>query len=183
MAKARPDQTIAICGGLLNEVLDHEPDRPESLNWLGSLILSGLANLRGGCDVVQGWIDREPTAAETLTHAIRWSFMLPEYREASQATVTRVENGIEVLRSSSALGELIAGQLLNYSNAALGNEALGFPWDLPGPTDAELEELEAAIAEDGPALRRWLDPELGEWSGSDPDDIDGMSDGTWWNNA
>ena len=179
LADARPAQVVAVCGGLLGDALERVSGRPQWLIGLGSLVLSSLENLSGDCAIVREWVAREPAAAEVLVRALNWSFRLPDYREASAVTVLRVQTGIECL--SPALSASIAEQLLSNSDPFLSNVDL---WDLPGPTEAELEELEATMAEDGLAIFPRLYPDLSDGLGSAIEDTDDdMSRGTWWDDA
>lgn len=188
VAKAQPEQTIAICAGLLNDALDSDLDRFPWLSGLGSLVLSSLENLSGDCEIVRELVNREPNGTEIIARAIGWSIRLPEYRETSVGTKSRVENGIAILRSSSLLSYRSATEILyDYDLIPLANVDL---WDLPGPTEAELVELEAALVEDlevplvGDRVleSRWLNPDLRADSEL-MDTDDDTSDGTWWSHA
>jgi hypothetical protein len=186
IAKARPDQTIAICCGLLNYVLDSDPDRLQWLSGLGSLVLSSLGNLSGNCDIIREWVEREPAGVEPLERALSLSIGLLD-REASDATLYRVERGIRALRSSSALSGWVAARLLSDCYAIFSHAELDL-WDLPGPTEAELEELEEVLAEDEVFLAEdrvmkspWLAPDLSEWVRLELEDADDdIPNGTWW---
>lgn len=191
ITKAQPDQAIAICAGLLNDALDSDSDRLPWLSGLGSLVLSSLENLSGDCDIVFGWVDREPAGAELLARALGWSIRLPDCREMSEGTKYRVERGITALLSSSALSYRLATEILSDADVILFGNDVDL-WDLPGPTEAELAELEASLAEDLEVSlvedrvveSPWLDPDLRKWADSELKDTDdNMSDGTWWNHA
>jgi hypothetical protein len=187
IAEARPDQAIAICCGLLNDVLDNDLDRLQWLSGLGSLILSSLGNLSGDCYIIREWVEREPAGAEPLARALGWSIGLLDYREASDTTVYRVERGIRALRSSSALSGWVAERLLSDCHAIFSHDELDL-WDLPGPTQAELEELEEVLTEDEVFLAEdrvmkspWLDADLSEWVRLELKDADDeIPNGTWW---
>jgi hypothetical protein len=198
VAKARPDQTIAICGGLINYALDQEADR--WLSGLGSAVLSSLRNLPDGLfdqesplgegGIIREWIDREPTGAEPLARALGWSIRLPDYREGSEALMYGVQRGLEALRLNSVLTDSLAGQVLSECTTALSFGELDL-WHLSGPTEAELEELDAVLTEEKAALAEdrvmkssWLDLDLNERASAALRDMDDdVPYGTWWNHA
>jgi hypothetical protein len=190
IANARPDQAIAICGGLLNDALDSDSDRLQWLSDLGSLVRSNLEDLSGDCAIVREWVNREPAGAEPLARVLDWSIRLFDYRETSEDTIYKVGRGIEALRSSSALTYRLATELLSVCNTILFDHV--DLWDLPEPTESELaglkaalaEDLEASLVEDRVMESPWLDPDLRKWADSPLRNIDDdMSDGTWWNHA
>jgi hypothetical protein len=191
LAKARPDQIIAICSGLLNDTQESGSDRLQWQSSLGSFFLSSLENLSRDCRIIRQWVNDEPAGAELVTRALALSIGLIDDRKTLDDTMFRVERGIEALRSSSALSYPLATEFLSECDAILFGSDLDL-WDLPGPTEAELAELKMALAEDLEVSvvrdrimeSPWLDPDLREWADSEPQDTDdNMSDRTWWNNA
>jgi S1-C subfamily serine protease len=140
IATAQPGQLIAVCAGLLDDLLESDPRQP-SLSALGHLALVALNDLSGNTEFIDTWFERDVTAPRLLARMLGWAMNLDEFRKMPAARRLKIDEAVGAFRFGPDLSYRLNDVILSGWEVS---------WVVDQPTKDELQELEEAL---GPNLR------------------------------